>query len=134
MEPSLPPWQETAKQLLGGEWAEMPPEVRLSLEKALQAEEAKNQTTSPTKAEATERFQKAASQLKKAGQAKAQAENSLEKAKEQVAMQEAQLQAAVAGLQETRAEVEASSKVYWKYALGLPAEGRCGRRPRPGWR
>ena len=114
MEPSLPPWQETTKQLLGAE---------CSLEKALQAEEAKNQTTSPTKAEATERFQKATSQLKKVGQAKAQAENSLKKAKEQVALREAQLQATVEGLQEARAEVEASSKVYWKYALEMPADG-----------
>lgn len=124
---SLPPWQETAQQLLASQSPGMPEEVRLSLEKALQAEQAKQQEgREPTKAEATERFQKATSQLKRAGQAKLQAEQRLEKAKEQVALQEAKLQAAAESLQAAEAEVEESSKVYWKYALGLPKDAEMG--------
>jgi len=118
-----PPWQTTAQQLLEAPNTDMPEEVRLSLQKALQAEQAKQQETKePTKAEATERFQKATSQLKKAGQAKAQAEQRLAKAKEQVAQLETKLQDATEGLTAAETEVEESSKVYWKYALGLPKD------------
>ena len=123
MDCPTPPWQTTAQQLLEAPNTDMPEEVRLSLQKALQAEQAKQQETKePTKAEATERFQKATSQLKKAGQAKAQAEQRLAKAKEQVAQLETKLQDATEGLTAAETEVEESSKVYWKYALGLPKD------------
>ena len=129
----LPPWQETAQQLLASQSPGLPEEVRLSLEKALQAEQAKQQEgKEPTKAEATARFQKATSHLKKAGQVKVQAEQRLEKAKEQVALLEAKVQEATEGLKAAEVEVEESSKVYWKYALGLPKDSDMEEAPVAG--
>ena len=116
MDCPTPPWQTTAQQLLAAQSTDMPEEVRLSLQKALAAKQAKQkEITEPTKAEATARFQKATSQLKKAGQAKAQAEQRLAKAKEQVAQLETKLQDATEGLSAAETEVEQTGNMPWDF-------------------